>query len=120
MQSMETGIFYQLSQAHFELLNQKNTPSTKTNGLFLRYKNPIITAEHTPLNWRYDLNPKTNPNTLERIGINATFNAAAIKWENKYVLCVRVEGKDRKSFFALTESPNGIDLLDENNKIQHL
>jgi len=79
------------------------------NGLYYRYKNPILTAAHTPLFWRYDLNPATNPFMMERIGINATFNAGAMKWNGKYLLVVRVEGNDRKSFFAIAESPNGID-----------
>ncbi len=82
---------------------------TKTNGIFHRYKHPIITAEHIPVQWRYDLNPETNPFGLERIGVNATFNAGAIKWNDKYVLAIRVEGADRKSFFAFAESENGID-----------
>ena len=79
------------------------------NGLYFRYRNPIITADHIPLEWRYDLDPDTNPFLMERIGINATFNAGAIKFNSKYILAVRVEGKDRKSFFAIAESNNGID-----------
>ena len=79
------------------------------NGIFYRYKNPILTAAHTPIFWRYDLDPKTNPFLMERIGVNATFNAGAMKWNGKYLLVVRVEGNDRKSFFAIAESPNGVD-----------
>ena len=79
------------------------------NGIFKRYKNPVLTAAHTPPLWRYDLNPETNPFLMERIGINATMNSAAIKWQGKYLMMVRVEGNDRKSFFAIAESPNGID-----------
>ncbi len=96
-------------QRYIKLINKKNKPISKTNGIYRRYKNPVLTKDHTPIHWRYDLNPKTNPFGLERIGINATFNAGAIKWNNKYLLCVRVEGNDRKSFFAIAESPNGID-----------
>ena len=79
------------------------------NGIFERYKYPILTAAHTPLEWRYDLNPETNPYLMERIGVNATMNSGAIKWNGKYLIIVRVEGNDRKSFFAIAESPNGID-----------
>jgi 4-O-beta-D-mannosyl-D-glucose phosphorylase len=91
------------------LIEKTNVPSPGDNGIYTRYENPILTARHVPLNWRYDLNSATNPNGLERIGVNATFNAGAIKWNGKYVLAVRVEGYDRKSFFAFAESPNGID-----------
>lgn len=94
---------------HHELITRTNTPCSSTNGIYLRYKNPIITEEHIPIHWRYDLNPDTNPNGMERIGFNATLNSGAIKWHDKYVLCVRVEGNDRKSFFAIAESDNGID-----------
>ncbi len=94
---------------HETLLTAKNTPTQEYNGIYQRYKNPIVTANHIPLNWRYDLNLETNPKLQERIGVNATFNAGAIKWKDNYVLCVRVEGYDRKSFFAIAESPNGID-----------
>lgn len=80
-----------------------------SNGVWQRYANPVLTAEHTPLFWRYDLNPKTNPFMLERFGINGVFNSGAIKFNGKYVLVARVEGKDRKSFFAVAESDNGID-----------
>jgi len=92
-----------------KLLRKKNKPTSHTNGIFTRYKYPVVTAEHTPLIWRYDLNPRTNPFGMERIGINATFNAGAIKWKDNYLLVVRVEGNDRKSFFAIAESKTGID-----------
>ncbi|WP_367768456.1 glycosidase [Flavobacterium sp. WC2421] len=92
------------------LIAQKNEPkNTVGNGIFTRYKNPIITASHAPIEWRFDLNPATNPLLLERIGVNATLNSGAIKWNNKYILAVRVEGFDRKSFIAIAESPNGVD-----------
>ena len=94
---------------HEALLSAKNRKIKDGNGIFDRYENPILTASHTPLIWRYDLDEKTNPYLMERIGINATFNSGAIKWKGKYILVVRVEGVDRKSFFAIAESPNGVD-----------
>ncbi len=101
--------FDQLFQEHKKLIQRTNSPLPSSNGIFQRYEHPIITAAHAPIHWRYDLYEETNPHGLERIGINATFNAAAIKWKDKYVLAVRVEGSDRKSFFAFAESLNGID-----------
>ena len=98
-----------LLRKHEELLSRKNNPVEENNGVFTRYQYPILTAEHTPIFWRYDLDEQTNPFLMERIGINATFNSGAIKWNGKYLLVVRVEGYDRKSFFAVAESPNGID-----------
>lgn len=79
------------------------------SGIVSRYIYPVLTRNHVPLSWRYDFNPATNPYCLERIGINATMNAGAIKWQGHYLLMVRVEAADRKSFFAIAESPNGID-----------
>jgi 4-O-beta-D-mannosyl-D-glucose phosphorylase len=99
----------QLEEAHENLVALKNKKAVLGNGIFDRYENPILTAGHAPLNWKYDFNPQTNPYLLERIGINATFNAGAIKFNNKYILIVRVEGTDRKSFFAVAESENGFD-----------
>lgn len=98
-----------LEQEHENLLNRKNEIAEEGNGIFNRYKFPVLTAEHTPLFWRYDLNIETNPYLMQRFGINAAFNAGAIKWNNKYIVAARVEGADRKSFFAIAESPNGID-----------
>jgi len=98
-----------LKADHEELLSKKNEKLSFGNGIFDRYENPIVTAGHAPIEWRYDLNPETNPYLLERIGINATLNAGAIKWNGRYILVVRVEGNDRKSFFAVAESSNGID-----------
>ncbi len=103
------AVFENLFEEHEALLCRKNTPSSNHNGIYKRYEFPILTAAHTPLHWRYDLNTKTNPLKIERIGINATFNAGAIKWKDRYLLCVRVEGYDRKSFFAIAESLNGVD-----------
>lgn len=98
-----------LTKKHSELLSRKNIPLLSSNGIFERYKYPILTADHAPLEWRYDFNPKTNPFLMERIGVNATMNSGAIKWKGKYLMVVRIEGNDRKSFFAIAESPNGID-----------
>lgn len=98
-----------LKQNHIALLTRKNEPEDMPNGIYTRYKYPVLTAAHTPLEWRYDFHEKTNPFLMERIMINATFNAGAIKFDGKYVVVARVEGADRKSFFAVAESPNGID-----------
>jgi 4-O-beta-D-mannosyl-D-glucose phosphorylase len=98
-----------LQKFHNELIQQKNSRHELGNGVYDRYENPILTAQHTPLSWRYDLNAATNPYLMERFGINATFNAGAIKFNDKYVVVARVEGLDRKSFFAVAESENGID-----------
>jgi 4-O-beta-D-mannosyl-D-glucose phosphorylase len=98
-----------LEEAHHALITLSNKEVNHTNGIFTRYVNPVLTAAHAPLNWRYDFNPDTNPLLMERFGINAVFNAAAIKFNGKYVLVARVEGWDRKSFFAVAESENGID-----------
>lgn len=95
--------------AHENLITRKNEELFSTNGIYNRYKYPVLTRDHAPLHWRFDLDPETNPFFMERIGINATFNSGAIKWNGKYLLVVRVEGNDRKSFFAIAESPNGID-----------
>lgn len=94
---------------HEELLSQKNEPIAETNGVYQRYKNPVITAAHTPVFWRYDLNPASNRFLMERQGVNAAFNSGAMEWNGGVVLVVRVEGNDRKSFFAIAESPNGLD-----------
>lgn len=99
----------ELFAAQEALLCRKNEPVERGNGIFTRYKYPVLTAAHTPIFWRYDLNEATNPYLMERIGMNATMNAGAIKWNGKYLLMARVEGNDRKSFFAVAESPNGID-----------
>lgn len=100
----------ELEEEYQSIITKANEPINEvSNGIFTRYKNPIITSKHIPLNWRYDFNPSDNPNLLERIGFNAAFNAGAIKFNDKYIICVRVEGNDRKSFFAIAESDNGID-----------
>jgi 4-O-beta-D-mannosyl-D-glucose phosphorylase len=91
------------------LLSRPNEQIFSSNGLYNRFEYPVLTREHIPLSWRFDYNRATNPFFMERIGFNATFNAGAIKLNGKYLLAVRVEGNDRKSFFAIAESPNGID-----------
>ena len=98
-----------LRQRHEALLTMPNPMLEHGNGIYDRYANPILTAEHTPLEWRYDMDERSNPHLMQRIMMNATFNAGAMKWGDKYLLVVRVEGADRKSFFAVAESPNGVD-----------
>lgn len=97
-----------LQKEHEALITRKNEP-IEGNGVYERYKYPILTGEHAPLFWRYDFDRNTNPYLMERFGIHAAFNAGAIKWNGKYMLVVRVEAADRKSFFAVAESPNGVD-----------
>ncbi len=97
-----------LVRNHNELITRKNEP-VEGNGVYERYKYPVLTGEHAPLFWRYDMNRETNPYLMERFGIHAAFNSGAIRWEDRYVLVVRVEAADRKSFFAVAESPNGVD-----------
>jgi 4-O-beta-D-mannosyl-D-glucose phosphorylase len=92
-----------------KLLSRRNRKSPGGNGIFDRYENPVLTAAHAPITWRYDLDRTTNPFLLERIAVNAAFNAGAILHNGKYIVVARVEGADRKSFFAVAESPNGID-----------
>jgi 4-O-beta-D-mannosyl-D-glucose phosphorylase len=92
-----------------KLLKLRNRKSPLGNGIYDRYEYPVITAAHAPILWRYDLNQKTNPFLMERMGINAAFNAGAIYHDGKFLVVVRVEGADRKSFFAIAESPNGVD-----------
>lgn len=98
-----------LCEKQNDLLERENQPVVEENGIITRYVYPVLTASHIPLEWRYDLNPASNPYCLERIGVNACMNSGAIKWNGKYLLMVRVEGFDRKSFFAIAESPNGVD-----------
>lgn len=98
-----------LQEIYQRLIKRSNMAEESLNGIYHRYRFPVLTAEHVPLHWRYDLNESSNPYLLERFGINSVFNAGAIKLHNKYILVARVEGKDRKSFFAVAESPNGVD-----------
>lgn len=113
MKNSNTKTFKQrlvdMQSSYTALLTKENSPNAETNGVYQRWQNPIITRDHAPLTWRYDLNENTNPFLMERIGINATLNSGAILFEGKYCLVVRVEGNDRKSFFAVAQSDNGID-----------
>ena len=99
----------EMMKAHESLLTRTYVPLEGGPGWYRRYRYPVLTADHTPLYWRYDLDEVTNPLLMERIGMNAAMNAGAIKWNDRYLLMVRVEGADRKSFFGIAESPNGID-----------
>ncbi len=94
---------------HEQLLTRKNEPLPWGNGIYEKYRYPILTAEHTPLEWRYDFCEKDNPYLMQRIMMNAVLNAGAIKLDGRYLVVCRVEGADRKSFFAVAESPNGVD-----------
>ena len=98
-----------LRAAHEALLSRPNEPIEGGNGIYTKYQYPILTAEHTPLEWRYDFNEQDNPYLMQRIMMNAVLNAGAILFEGKYTVVARVEGADRKSFFAVAQSPNGID-----------
>jgi 4-O-beta-D-mannosyl-D-glucose phosphorylase len=98
-----------LTELHEVLVTRRNRRIEPGNGVYHRYENPVLTGAHAPLTWRYDLDPSTNPHLMERFGVNAAFNAGAMKHNGKYLLVARVEGNDRKSFFAIAESPNGVD-----------
>ncbi len=98
-----------LQKAYKELTERKNKKQELGNGIYDRYEDPILTCKHAPLFWKYDLNPHTNPYLMERFGINAVMNAGAIKLNNKYYVVARAEGLDRKSFFVVAKSDNGID-----------
>lgn len=108
MSMFETA--YARESARYEaLVTRKNRPTDFYNGVVTRWENPVLTRDHAPLLWRYDLNPETNPFFMERLGINAAFNAGAVKLGNKYCLVARVEGSDRKSFFAVAESESPVE-----------
>ncbi len=98
-----------LQQHHGAIVTQPNPAEACGNGIFTRYAHPVLTPEHVPLEWRYDLNPETNPYLMTRLGINSAFNVGAMEWQGKIILMARVEGWDRKSFFAVAESANGVD-----------
>ncbi|MGN0496247.1 MAG: glycosidase [Lachnospiraceae bacterium] len=101
---------YEKQMARYEeVINKKNKKSDFYNGIYDRYENPVLTRDHIPLTWKYDLNPETNPYFMERLGINAVLNAGAIYLDGKYYLVARIEGNDRKSFFGVAVSDNGID-----------
>lgn len=110
MKKMFADRLENIESRHKEIIHRKNKKvKPSKSGVYERYEHPVLTADHIPLEWKYDFNEKTNPFFLERIGINAVLNPGAIKWNNKYLLMARVEGVDRKSFFAIAESPNGVD-----------
>lgn len=98
-----------LTEQYEQLIQRRNTVIEGGNGIYDRYQHPILTADHAPLHWRYDFNPQTNPYFMERLGVHCVFNPGAIYLNDKYYLVARVEGNDRKSFFAIAESDNGID-----------
>jgi 4-O-beta-D-mannosyl-D-glucose phosphorylase len=98
-----------LLEAYERLIGRPNEPLTESNGWFERYREPVLTAAHTPVFWRYDLDPARNPLLLERLAVNAAFNVGAMEWNGNVVLMARVEGADRKSFFAVAESATGVD-----------
>lgn len=101
--------YYALKDKQEKFLERKNEEVVEDNPLFVRYKNPVLTRDSVPIEWRFDLDSTTNPYFLERLGINSTFNAGAILLNDEVCLVVRIEGKDRKSFFAVARSKNGID-----------
>ncbi|WP_019912407.1 glycoside hydrolase family 130 protein [Paenibacillus sp. HW567] len=99
----------QLTERYEALIARKNEKAPYGNGIYDRYQYPLLTAEHAPLIWRYDFSPKTNPYFMERIGVNGIFNPGAIELDGKFYIVARVEGNDRKSFFAVAESDSGVD-----------
>jgi 4-O-beta-D-mannosyl-D-glucose phosphorylase len=98
-----------LVRSHRTLIARVNRPVLPGNGVYVRYRCPVVSADHVPLEWRYDFDPRRNPFFMERLGVNAVFNAGAIKWQGRYCLACRVEGADRKSFFAIARSDTGVD-----------
>lgn len=108
MMSFETAKRTLLA-SHQELLARPNAPLPYENGVFRRFADPVLTAAHTPLTWRYDFSEKDNPFFQERMGVNSVFNAGALLHDGRYLVMARVEGHDRKSFFAIAESENGVD-----------
>ena len=106
---MMNEMYYVEREKQEKLLARKNVKSDIYNGIYDRYEYPVLTREHIPLTWRYDLNPETNPDFMERLGVNAVMNSGAIYLNGKYYLVARIEGNDRKSFFGVAESDNGVD-----------
>lgn len=101
--------YYEELEKYNKLISGKNVKSDFYNGIYDRYKYPVLTREHIPLTWKYDLNPETNPYFMERLGVNAVMNSGAIYLNGKFYLVARIEGNDRKSFFGVAESDNGVD-----------
>ncbi len=108
-ESMLHQQYYVELEKYNKLIGRKNVKADSYNGIYDRYQYPVLTREHIPLHWRYDLNPETNPYFMERLGVNAVMNSGAIELNGKYYLVARIEGNDRKSFFGVAESDNGID-----------
>lgn len=96
----------QLIREYTSIVERPNNRLPSANGIYFKYENPVLTSAHIPLSWRFDFNEKSNPYFMERLGVNAVFNAGAIYWNGRYILMPRIEGKDRKSFFAIAESTN--------------
>jgi len=101
--------YYVLKERQEQLLQRQNRKTDFYNGIYDRWEFPVLTREHAPVEWCYDLNPETNPYFQERLGINAAFNSGAIKLNGKYYLVARMEGNDRKSFFAVAESDSPVE-----------
>ena len=99
----------EFNRTHQNLIQRKNEALPTENGIYHRFRYPVLTAAHVPLDWRFDLNPATNPYFLERLSVNTVFNPGAIKLNDKYYLVARIEGADRKSFFGVAESQTGVD-----------
>ena len=100
--------YFEELKKYEELIRRENKKSRFYNGVFDRYEYPVLTREHIPLYWKYDLDEETNPFFMERLGVNAVMNSGAVELNGKFYLVARVEGADRKSFFAVAESDNGI------------
>lgn len=98
-----------LRAAHEALIATPNIRQSQTHGHYSRWRHPVVTCDHVPLEWRFDLRCGTNPRLLERLPVNATFNSGALYRDGRHHLVVRVEGADRKSFFAVAESESGVD-----------
>lgn len=101
--------YYELKDKQEKFISKKNVKSDFYNGIYDRWENPVLTRHHIPIEWKYDLSADTNPFFMERLGINAAFNSGAIEFDGKFYLVARVEGNDRKSFFAVAVSDNGVD-----------
>lgn len=101
--------YYIEKEKYEKIVSKKNKKSDFYNGIFDRYENPVLTRDHIPVEWKYDLDLNTNPYFMERLGVNAVFNSGALYKDGKYYLVARIEGNDRKSFFGVAESDNGVD-----------
>lgn len=109
MKKQPFELFKQQQEKYQQLVQQKNRPVDSVNGIYQRYTSPVLTVEHVPPTWRFDLDQIRNPYGLERLSVNAVFNSGAIKLQDRYLLMARVEGADRKSFFAVAESKSPVD-----------